>query len=125
MNTGQTSSSPIIRVFTNEGVLAFYRSVVSIGMVLVGFFLNRLVNEFDSAKSEIAALRREVAQQIGENDRHLAEFKVEVARTNAATAATLVAIQDRVNAQSRRSDGIEGDIRVINTRLYENRIPPK
>lgn len=125
MNNGQSNPSPAIRAVTNEFVLAGWRAlltaVVVIFIPLIAWVGLRLVSNLDDNTKQVAELRREIGQQIEIQTSRLSDFKIEVARTNATTATTMVSIQNRMDAQSRRMDGFDGDLREINKKLYEGR----
>lgn len=116
MNNGQSSASPTIRLATNEWLLAGFRLGSLIGLALIGFFLQRLVSLNDENMRRMDDFRNNIQAQVS-------EFKIDVAKNTANTTAMIIALQDRVSAQSRRMDGFDGDIREVNKKLYERRIP--
>jgi hypothetical protein len=122
MNNGPSHPSPTIRAFTDERFLAAYRAILMAFVGISMFFGQRMVNSIDESARQINDLKREMAQRVEDGASRLAEFKIEVARTNATTVATMLAIQNRVDAQSRRMDISDGDIREINKKLYDGRL---
>lgn len=111
----------MIRAFTDERFLAGYRGVLMAFVGIASFFGVRLVNNQDEGIRQLNELKREIAQRAEDGNGRLSEFKIEVARTNATTAATMVSIQNRMDAQSRRMDNQDSDIREINKKLYDGR----
>lgn len=116
MNNGQSNPSPAIRLATNEWLLAAFRMGSLVGLALIGFFLQRLVTLNDENMRRMDDFRNNIQAQVS-------EFKIDVAKNTANTTAMIIALQDRVSAQSRRMDGFDGDIREVNKKLYERRIP--
>lgn len=115
-NTGQEHPSAAIRTLTTEGYLAVYRLAVLaftvIGVPLICFFLMRLININDENVRAMEAFRVNIQAQV-------ATIREEAAKNNSAFAATMAAVQDRMNAHSNRMDGFGTDIRDINKRMYE------
>lgn len=125
MNDGQSHSSPIIRGLTNEVFLASWRALLTCVLVIVlpllAWIGMRLVANLDDNTKQVIDLRREIGQRIEDSNGRLSDFKIEAARTNATVVATLVSIQNRMDAQSRRMDATDSDVREINKKLYEGR----
>lgn len=114
MNNGQSSPSPTIRLITDERLLAVIRGLTLVGLAVIGFFLMRLVSVNDENMRRMDEFRTSIQLQVS-------EFKIEVAKSTANANAMILALQDRVSAQSRRMDGFDGDIREVNKKLYEGR----
>jgi hypothetical protein len=114
MNNGQSHPSATIRALTDERFLAAYRAVVMLAVGVVGFFLVRLVNAMDESARTMEAFKTSIHTQVS-------DIKIEVARNTANTSATIAAIHGRMDAQSRRMDGFDTDLREVNKKLYDGR----
>jgi hypothetical protein len=121
VNHGQEHPSPAIRLLTSEPVLAFYRIILLAFVGIASFAGQRMISNIDDTAKQVSELRREVSQRLEDSNTRLSDFKIEVARTNATTVATMMSIQNRMDAQSRRMDSQDGDIREINKKLYDGR----
>lgn len=124
MNHGQEHPSSTIRLLTSEPVLAFYRIILLAFVGIASFAGQRMISNIDDTAKQVSELRREVSQRLEDSNTRLSDFKIEVARTNATTVATMMSIQNRMDAQSRRMDSQDGDIREINKKLYDGRSKP-
>lgn len=116
MNNGQSSSSPAIRLFTDERVLAGFRLFSTASLGIIVFFVLRFVSVQDETNRQMEAFRASIQAQIS-------DFKIDVARNTSTNNAMIAAIQNRLDAQSSRMDGMGSDIREVNKKLYEARVP--
>jgi len=114
MNHGQSSPSAAIRWFTDERLLAGFRTFATLALGVVVFFVIRLVTLQDDTNRQMELFRASVQVQIS-------EFKIDVARNTSTNNAMISAIQNRLDAQSRRMDGFDTDMREVNKKLYEVR----
>ena len=118
MNHGQSSPSPTIRFFTNEHLLAGFRIFATCALGIVVFFVLRLVSLQDETNRQMDMFRAAIQIQVS-------DIKIEVARNTANTSANIAAIHGRMDAQSRRMDGFDTDMREVNKKVYEWRGAPR
>lgn len=114
MNDGQSNPSPVIRFTTNEWYLGALRHAGLIGLAVVSFFLNRLITQNDEGMHRMEDFRRDIQAQVS-------AFRIDYASNTSTVNATIIAIQDRQSAQSRRLDSTDGEVRDLRNKFYEGR----